>query len=1428
MQSWPDQGQNGADDHNAWQANFGFSNQDGHFDQAQDWSQPLPDHGFAGQLNPGDASSNFLHDPHNLMPGFQDSHGTFDIGSQFPAQDVIDPAFHHGLQSDMFSSQSKLGVGEDNLGHMNSVQGHPHAHGHGFAPTDYNSFTPQPAEQQQYGAPSQYSPPQHQLMQQHMSRQQSHTPVQQFNNFQPNNFAQQLRQNQQSPVQHQEVYNQPPNLAGPTANGHGSQYHVHPSVQQQHQPPYSQAAFAPSETHNYQSHQPAQASPSSTFSQAVPPQAGPHSRPNPVRGPAPDVSTGMVSQPNVDIEKSATPPVSIESTAAPKRRSRVGKAATESPVPVEPLLHQGPPTPVPEASVRKVEDIESFPAPIPSPEDTQFLQAFHKRPKAAQARFPAIKGLPYLASDATVKLPAPKSYDKLAPLVALPPRSGKPLVPELGYELPCEIQGKFTHKYRPAFDRGGLDERRTEAKVLLDDFDSSMKSLGKKRPKYTEYPHSFKEQLKADEAVKNKAGKKAKKEQEEERNKPVREPIRPTDLADAAAWDMIGIVYLEPSAARSNSVIAERVRQAGELFIKLRGEMNQAKQELDQAIKDKKPESELAGLRDGMEKKKEALYRAVDATIERADDSILANLGGHQKLITSLVNILITSIKAGDFSGKLPKTVLELFTNFPMTRKIAETTNFDTVRKRFADKGDEEVKDMVNEISAKVKKVLKAIESDSSTGYTGTSAASRATKPTTKPATGTTSVKRIRDDDSASADSRTVKKIAMESTSSSLSKKLAQPKLQLQSASKTTAARAAASSLQIDKSRPVAKPAAKSTATSAETLSTGAEDHKTEPKKPSGKSDAKPPAPKMGPAPTSSALSGIASLLDSINAPPTAAAPAVVKDGKEPDINETPEEKAKRLRKEARRSLRVTWKPESELVEVRVFEKVDGEDAGRDVNMIRDAADDRAEGMILKQGHGQVEDEEDDDDIPYQPWTEPTAMDFSYLAEDVRNKNYVNRGGNVTFKTNEQDFIAQRENRELMAIYSDVADIPETPKSPPPELSISYEDPKMGNLPLDDSKFEEIGLRWRDGQQMGVEGALYNANQRLSAKSNPSNKLDSILGQLQNASKATSSSSTSGLGHAARGTDVNVPLVAGGAVAEQVLTWLRSDQARKWQDPNPVKVDMSLVHQYGDPDVEIAARAIESVVKKLENLGYPPTNPPEWLRTDEARVNEWWQAHNKEMAARQRKAAEEQARIEAERNAMQAQSAQSSAAAGQGQASTQDWSAYYAQQQQAYAPYMAILQQMNGGQNQPAQPQPPSQQLDDGQLQSILAAMGQSQQQGQPAQVGTSSSYDPQIQQYMRLAQMAQQGQQGQQPQGAGDRDQEWDRDGRLERYGRDRQDDYGRDRDFKGNKDSKKRKPGPTTIHKPPNAALIGTKSCTFWQAGKCARGDKCTFRHD
>jgi len=204
------------------------------------------------------------------------------------------------------------------------------------------------------------------------------------------------------------------------------------------------------------------------------------------------------------------------------------------------------------------------------------------------------------------------------------------------------------------------------------------------------------------------------------------------------------------------------------------------------------------------------------------------------------------------------------------------------------------------------------------------------------------------------------------------------------------------------------------------------------------------------------------------------------------------------------------------------------------------------------------------------------------------------------------------------------------------------------------------------------------------------------------------------------------------------------------------------------------------------------------------------------------------------------------------------WAAYYKQQEQHYAQYMAMLQ--SGLPQQPTQPTPAPVIAGDAQLQAILAQMSQ-----QPASQGNVYGLNPQdtsYQQLMMLAQLQQQQQQPQQqhqqaapppPPPVGEQsppnhDQssfklpqrqlvdysDWDtRDDSDQQGGRERDRERGREREGKGGKQGKNRKgnaPGGATLppHRPVNRALIGTKPCSFWQQGKCARGDKCTFRHD
>ena len=76
---------------------------------------------------------------------------------------------------------------------------------------------------------------------------------------------------------------------------------------------------------------------------------------------------------------------------------------------------------------------------------------------------------------------------------------------------------------------------------------------------------------------------------------------------------------------------------------------------------------------------------------------------------------------------------------------------------------------------------------------------------------------------------------------------------------------------------------------------------------------------------------------------------------------ETPEEKIKRERKLERRKLRVSFKPDSSLVEIRTFVHDPEEEIGHEDSLVRDVGDSRGEGQMLKM-HKDLElmDEEED------------------------------------------------------------------------------------------------------------------------------------------------------------------------------------------------------------------------------------------------------------------------------------------------------------------------------------------------------------------------------------------------------------------------------------------------------------------------------------
>ncbi|KAL2758287.1 hypothetical protein ACRALDRAFT_2025891 [Sodiomyces alcalophilus JCM 7366] len=1365
----------------------------------------------------------------------------------------------------------------------------------------------QPQQSQQPQQPQQ--PQQHHQPLQPLQPQQSQQPLQPLQSHQPEQQRVQQQASLQHPQQHLPATQSPPTFASSAQPYHGQAAAGQPvgprNVQAYayHQPSAAghlqgQTNLVPQQMMYRQPASPAAFQPSpmrQSIEQEV--QQQPHQQPRQqtssaashlIARPADQQSMAATSSPGPGSGDGNTAAIQAEHPA--KKRKTLAKKEDDSESVTSQRDHT--PTTLPSGGATTW-------TPTSTEAELASLAQFKKRSAAAKKSFPPITGAPYLVCTGTVKLPTPRSYDRLAPMVALPSQSGRPIMPDLGYPLPCEIQGKFADRYKPSANFVGKPEdREMEAKALIDEYQQAMKGLGHRRPKYADYPFAFQEQLKADEAAKSKAQRKARKEEEEERRRPIRPEVRPSDPIEATAWDILGIVYIDPAATRTNSLIASAVQSLGEFFIKMRGEMSKLKQEIDQGVKEKRAEGEVQKLKKEYELKKDMVARGCEAAHKHGDEAVLENLGGHQKGVLSLINLLIGCIKAADYSGKLPKAVLRFMTNISLTKRIADGVNFETVRKRFADKGDDEVKGLIRSVASRIRKETEASSSvegkkslsipASATSTTTSSAASSSAATaaaagrtanakvvsTTKPGNGTTSTKRPHDDE---PDTRPGKKANIDGTSSSLSSKFGSHRA------------SAGTTLQSKLSAPKIRPPSTSLAAKNRPLvraGAGSDTAKTtEPAKPDGSAvstamdiDARPsprPEPKKAkaetakpaaapkasgpsPGPSSGSLSSIGSLLDSINMPKADSQASQKSPGKT-DTTETPEERAKRLRKEARRKLRVTWKPEAELVQVRIFHKEAAEDED---NMTQDAADDRSEGMMLKRRSELTDEDDDEDDLEDRPWVEPVATDLSRIPKNYRAKSFVTRGGTLTFQTDEQRAIAEREQKELMAVYALVSDIPPTPKSPPPEPSVPDGEAKDVHLPRDGEKYGEIRQRWQEYQRHGIDAAMYYAIKRLKDQDDPAVRLQSLLsgfkttpatepvqeGYNYNMTPPQQHAQPVIFGDSGR---IKPPGPSDVSFGEQVLSLLSGDRVGKWRDPEPYNSSAPRTHRrhdYGEPGLQGIINALEDIFEQLKGLPYPATQPPAWLANDQERVREWWAGYQKDATARAKKEAENRARAEAAKKVQQAAALfappQQDASQGQSVQANQDaWTAYYQQlhlqqqqqqqQQDQYAQYMALLQQTQGGHAQ----QPTTQaaasllgaqsgQLGDAQLQALLSQINQPQQSQVAAAGQNSSSGGDRATSYY--------GREWSDKQDNGyDYGSERDRDGDYWDRRDSRERDEWRDKHAGGAGAKGGRKgnaPGGPTLppHRPANKALIGTKPCVFWQQGKCARGDKCTFRHD
>lgn len=312
---------------------------------------------------------------------------------------------------------------------------------------------------------------------------------------------------------------------------------------------------------------------------------------------------------------------------------------------------------------------------------------------------------------------------------------------------------------------------------------------------------------------------------------------------------------------------------------------------------------------------------------------------------------------------------------------------------------------------------------------------------------------------------------------------------------------------------------------------------------------------------------------------------------------ETEEQRAKRLRKQARRRLTVRFKPDAELEEVRLFHHDPDEELGHDSNQVRDAADLGSEGRMFKlkaQGAMDNDSDEDEDDQASARFSAPypylSGVDISEFPEDHR-EYLFEPDGPTPRQSKERDAQIQREGDVLMTFYTSRDEIPPTPAEPSEEPPASTVPPKAFGAIPESSKPEDVDFAAR------VEANQQAARSTSAAGPTPSAALSSSLnGLLASLSQNNTPAPMHGASQSpfnlnwtpnAYGPGYNPYPQAGAPNLSAILDQFATQPQAVQQAPAPSSV----------PDVSAILAAVQS---SFGQPAPPPNMQPDWLQSNNA------------------------------------------------------------------------------------------------------------------------------------------------------------------------------------------------------------------------------------
>lgn len=519
----------------------------------------------------------------------------------------------------------------------------------------------------------------------------------------------------------------------------------------------------------------------------------------------------------------------------------------------------------------------------------------------------------------------------------------------------------------------------------------------------------------------------------EEEEMPVPE-TRPEDPDAAVRYDVVKATWHPSSSSPSSDNIKKSMREVWDVLDTIHKRWRADSKAVTEAEEQKKI-GELPVLKSRVTSQRDLLKSALEAALEFSHPDVLYQLGLIKPFLYLCYQFLANRFKSKDYDGPLSAVIYEVLSRCgTLTSELLEETRLvkalASMKKHANDKHKAFIQQIIDGAAANSKKAKASpppkAEPTENKGVKrpATEAAGRSTNENPlakKPKTPEAPVSAVKKDPASTSASKPTTAGSNQTVQKRPSEKAAPAPAPVKTriTQITNKPSGIFASINAAAKKVAPPPAATKAAASAKSAAPAAKD-----KKPV--------------AATSKPAFSFAQTMASLSKPKEPEA-APVKSEK-PISTETEEEKTKRLRKESRRHLRVTWRPETSLVEVKYFdhEADDEEMDDKEDHLVRDAGDIGGEGHMFKQ-HKELDLDDDDEELDMErPWPPPSQVDFSVVPYEERQRNYIPYGGGEKVpECPERDANVQRENNTLMVYYSSPADVPPSPQEPSEEDNVS-------------------------------------------------------------------------------------------------------------------------------------------------------------------------------------------------------------------------------------------------------------------------------------------------------------------------------------------------------------------------------------------------------